>query len=98
MSNGLKTYQNTTFNFSVEITADTTTILSGYTAYMAIDFITGITIVTGTTIIDGTTIFSLSNAINDVKPYVYEYEIYIENEVDRYTIIQDSYSILPSIS
>jgi hypothetical protein len=96
--NGLQPYQNTTFNFSVEITADATTILSGYTALMAIDFGTGITIVTGSTIVDGISNFTVSNEINNVQPYVYQYEVYIEDAVDRYVIIPlDSYTIQPSL-
>lgn len=96
--NGIQVYQNNTLTLAVLITNDTDIILSGYTALMAIDFLTGITTITGTTILNGETSFTISNTINNVEPYVYEYEIYIVNINNRYTILQDSYSVLSIIN
>jgi hypothetical protein len=93
--NSIQTYRNNTLNISVEITSDVDVILTGFTAYMEIDFLTGKTLITGTTITAGVTSFIISNEINDVEPYVYTFECYIEDSTDRYTIISDSYSILP---
>lgn len=95
--NGIQVFQDNSINFAVTISTDLSIVLSGYTPIMAIDFITGTTYVTGSTITAGETIFTVSNEINQVEPYTYEYEIFIEDDTDRYTIIQDSYSVIPSL-
>jgi hypothetical protein len=101
MSNSITTYQENTLDLTVQIIdIDKETInFSGYTAIMAINtviskiYITGSTITTG-----GTTTFIISSEKNNLKPDVYEYEIYLNkhtnNYTNNYTVIKDSYTVL----
>jgi hypothetical protein len=95
--NGIQIYQNNSVAFQVSITTNLSIVLSGFTPVMAISFLTGTTEITGTTIVNGITTFTVPNEVNDQTPYVYTYEIFIQNQTDNYTIIQDSYCILPSL-
>lgn len=99
MNNSIIVYQNNTLNLSVAITNNLNIDLSGYTAILKININTGNNIIiTGTSITSGnTTSFSVSSVQNNLKPYIYEYEVYIQNGIDTYTIITDSYSVLSSL-
>ena len=96
--NGIQVYQNNSLNLDVNITTDDpSNVLSGFTPVLAIDFLTGSTQITGSTIVGGITTFNIPDYVNDVTPYVYTYEIFVQDSADNYTIIQDSYCVLPSL-
>jgi hypothetical protein len=94
----LQTTRGDTYNFTLNIVSDNSTALSGFTAFIAIDFFTGVTIVQGTEIINGSTTFIISSDINDVEPRAYDCEVYITDGTVKETIKTiESYSIEPSI-
>lgn len=96
--NGIQVYQNNTLQLTANVSTTTAIDLTTYTPVLKIDFITGSTSITGSTITaSGTTSFTVPAAINIQVPHVYEYEIYIEKDLEKYTVISDSYSILPSL-
>jgi hypothetical protein len=97
MDNSIEVKQNNTYNFSILIADDPSVILSGFTPYLAINFNTGITTIQGSAIVNGSTTFSVSAQENNVEDRVYEYEIYIQDGEEYYTVIQDSYSVLASL-
>jgi hypothetical protein len=99
MGNGIQVYSGDSLNLSTTITTDGSIVLSGFTSiFEVIDTISGNSItVTGSTILSGTTSFTITSTQNSLTPYVYTYEIYIyrASTGEKYTIIQDSYSVLP---
>lgn len=99
MNNSIEITRGDTLNITTQLLSDTEIDYTGFTSYMAIDFLTGITEVTGTTIdVDEYTTFIITSEMNNQPPCVYQYEVYITRPTsEHYTIIEDSYTILPSI-
>lgn len=100
MNNSITVYQKNTLNISVQITETGSDILdlSGFTAIMDINTGASIISITGDTITSGNTSnFLISSEQNNLKPDVYQYEIYIYKNTDNYTVIKDSYTVLSSL-
>jgi len=99
MSNPIQVYQYNTLLLTANVSTDSDITLSLYTPHIKImTGSTGYYSTTGSTIsASGTTSFTIPASVNVIEPNVYQYEIYIENGDNVYTIISDYYTILPSI-
>lgn len=96
--NGIQVYQNNTLLLTVDVSTTSAIDLTTYTPLMKINTITGSTSITGSTITaSGTTSFIVPATVNNLVPYVYEYEIYLQKLTEKYTVISDSYTVLPSL-
>lgn len=100
--NGIQIYKGDSKSLTVDIIADVE--LSGYTPVMVVydGEVSGTTIfsLTGTTISgvigEQLTSFSITALQNNIPERVYFYQVYITSGQEKITVINDTYTIMPS--
>lgn len=99
MNNNITVYQYNTLLLTVNVTTDSNISLPSYASHIKImTGSTGYFSTTGSTIsASGTTSFTIPATVNAIAPNVYPYEVYIADDDETYTIINDFYTVLPSI-
>lgn len=96
--NNIQVYQHNTLLLTVNVSNNSGISLTTFTPYFKI--LTGETAysITGSTIsVSGTTSFTIPSTVNALPVNVYEYEVYIQNDDELFTILSGHYTILPSL-